>query len=244
MTPRIGITGRLRDVGGQPHAGVNAAYVSAVAAAGGIPLVLPPSVPATSTGALAAGLDGLLISGGADIDPARYGATPHPKLGTLEPDRDAFEIAMLDAARARGLPVLAICRGMQVVNVALGGTLWQDLPSERPGDVRHDGTWARTARVHAVEIVAGSALARSVGAGSVTVNSFHHQGVRRLAAGLAPTAAAPDGLVEGFESDHGPWLVGVQWHPEAFHAEADSPDVRLFQSFVQACALRPAGAAA
>ena len=244
MTRRIGITGRLRDINGQRHAGVNAAYVSAVAAAGGLPLVLPPAVPASSAGQLAEALDGLLISGGADIDPVRYGATPHPKLGPLEPDRDAFEFAMLDAARARGLPVLAICRGMQVVNVALGGTLWQDLPTERPGGVHHDGTWARTARVHAIEVVAGSALARSVGAGPVTVNSFHHQGVRRLAPGLAPTATAPDGLIEGFESADGPWLVGVQWHPEAFHAETDSPDSRLFQAFVRACTPRPAGAAA
>ncbi|HEU5359336.1 MAG TPA: gamma-glutamyl-gamma-aminobutyrate hydrolase family protein, partial [Gemmatimonadales bacterium] len=164
--------------------------------------------------------------------------------GELEPDRDAFEFAMLDAARARGLPVLAICRGMQVVNVALGGTLWQDLPTERRGSVQHDGTWARADRVHAVEIARGSTLASAVGATSIAVNSFHHQGIRALAPGLLPTATAPDGLVEGIEGADGQWLVGVQWHPEAFHAEPDSPDARLFRTFVQACALRPAGTTA
>lgn len=242
MMPIIGITGLVREVDGRSFAGVNAAYVSAIIAAGGVPLILPPSLPPTTAGPLAEMLAGVLLSGGADLDPGRYGAAPHPKLGTVEPDRDAFDLAIIGAARARGLPLLAICRGMQAVNVALGGTLWQDLPSERPGNVRHDGEWPRTQRVHPVVLTPGSAIARAMGAGECSVNSVHHQGVRTLAPGLVATGHAPDGLVEAIEATDGPWLAGVQWHPEAFHADTRAPDLGVFRAFVDAAGSRLDGA--
>lgn len=234
MTPVIGITGLVREVGGRSFAGVNAAYVAAVIAAGGVPLILPPSLPPTTAAPLTKMLDGVLLSGGADLDPGRYGAAPHPKLGVVEPDRDAFDLAIIGAARARGLPLLAICRGMQAVNVALGGTLWQDLPSERPGDVLHDGEWPRTQRVHPVALTPGSVVARALGTDRCAVNSVHHQGVRTLAPGLAATGHAPDGLIEAIEATDGPWLAGVQWHPETFHADPSAPDLGIFRAFVRA----------
>lgn len=241
MMPRIGITGLEREVDARRRTGVDSAYIAAVIDAGGVPIILPPMTPPTAADTLAAGLDGVLLSGGADIDPARYRAARHPKLGPIEPDRDAFDLAIIAAARARGLPILAICRGMQVVNVALGGTLWQDLPSERASDVPHSSKATRTARVHSVALTPGSVIAQAMNVDHLQVNSFHHQGVRMLAPGLVATGAAPDSLIEAFEATSGPWLVGVQWHPEAFHAEADAPDLGLFRAFVRAAGALPAG---
>ncbi|MGH7533417.1 MAG: gamma-glutamyl-gamma-aminobutyrate hydrolase family protein [Gemmatimonadales bacterium] len=241
MTPRIGITGLEREVDHRRRMGVDSAYVAAVIGAGGVPVILPPTIPPAAVPSLVAALDGVLLSGGADIDPARYGTAPHPKLGTLEPDRDAFDLAITAAARDQDLPMLAICRGMQVVNVALGGTLWQDLPSERAGDVTHAAEGARTARVHAVTLTPGSGIALAMGVEHLAVNSFHHQGVRVLAPSLVTTGTAPDGLIEAFETTDGPWLAGVQWHPEAFHAEPDAPDLGLFRALVREAGASKAG---
>jgi putative glutamine amidotransferase len=187
--------------------------------------------------------DGLLLTGGEDVDPARYGALPSPALGTVSRARDILEFALLREARARDLPVLAICRGIQVVNVALGGTLWQDLPSERPGAVAHDVTGDRTARTHRINVAAASRLHAALGASSCAVNSRHHQAVRDLAPGLAATAWSEDGLIEGVEAEGGAWLVGVQWHPEDL-ADADqaAPDHGIFRAFRDAVSARPAAA--
>lgn len=234
MIPRIGITGLTRTVDRRRLTGVGQAYVSSVCAAGGLPLVLPPMTATDYGAAAAATLDGLILSGGADVDPAHYGAVPHPALGPVEPDRDAFELTLVAAARDLGLPILAICRGMQLVNVALGGTLWQDLPTERPGNVEHHPNGPRTHRAHRVDLVRGTAVASATDATSLEVNSLHHQGIRDLAPGLRATGHAPDGLVEAIEASAGGWLVGVQWHPEAFHEEPDSPDQHLFRSLIAA----------
>ena len=238
MTPRIGISALTREVDGQPRTGVNAAYAAAVVAAGGVPLLLSPIIPPTEAAGAVSALDALILSGGADIAPARYGATPHPRLGTVEEERDALELALVDSARQRRIPILAICRGAQLVNVALGGTLWQDLPSERPGSVAHDGQWPRTERVHQVSITPGSRTARAMGTDRCRVNSFHHQAVRELGRGLVATGHADDGLVESFEGLDGEWLIGVQWHPEAFWQEPGSPDQRLFSALVEAARTR------
>lgn len=239
--PRIGITGLEREVDARRRTGVDSAYLAAVIGAGAVPVILPPMISPAVADTLAAALDGVLLSGGADIDPARYGAAPHPKLGAIEPDRDAFDLAIITAARARDLPVLAICRGMQAVNVALGGTLWQDLPSEHASEVPHNPKAARTARVHSVALTPGSVIAQAMNVERCDVNSFHHQGVRVIAPGLVASGIAPDGLIEAFEAIGGPWLVGVQWHPEAFHADADAPDLGLFHAFVRATDRSPAG---
>ena len=218
-------------VEGAERTGVNSAYLRSIIAAGGAPSVFSPLTPASAAPALLDGVEALLLSGGADIDPKHYRATPHPKLGAVEAERDAFELALFTEARTRGLPVLAICRGLQLVNVALGGTLWQDLPSERGP---HLQSAKRTDRVHPVAVAADARLHDALGATVVTVNSFHHQAIRDLAPGLVASARTPDGLVEGIEGEGEGWLLGVQWHPEEFWAEPSAPDAGLFRALVAA----------
>jgi putative glutamine amidotransferase len=228
--PRIGISGRQAIVEGAERSGVNAAYLHAVAGAGGAPMILSPLAGIASVPTLLEGIDALILSGGADVDPKHYGAVPHPKLGMVEAERDAFEFALFAEARARGLPTLGICRGLQLANVAMGGTLWQDLPSEKGA---HPQSGARTDRVHEVEAMEGSRLGDILHSAKHRVNSFHHQAIRDLAPGLAASAWSSDGLVEGIEIFSGWWFVGVQWHPEEFWAEEGSPDLALFHALVQ-----------
>jgi len=175
-----------------------------------------------------AAVRGLVLTGGEDVAPDRYGATPHPRLGDVDPVRDAAELALIAAARSRRLPILAICRGIQILNVALGGTLYQDLDSERPGLVPHSDETAR----HGVRVAAGSLLERTLGMRSATVNSRHHQAIRDLAPGLKAVAWADDGVIEAAEpaDANAPWIVAVQWHPE------DLTERALFDGFARAVA--------
>lgn len=229
--PRIGISGRSALVEGAERSGVNAAYLRAVIAAGGAPSIFSPLTPPSAVPALLDGVEALLLSGGADIDPKHYRTQPHPKLGAVEAERDTFELALFAEARTRGLPVLAICRGLQLVNVALGGTLWQDLPSERGP---HLQSAQRTDRVHPVEVIAGTRLHDALGDGGLTVNSFHHQAIRDLAPGLVECGRTSDGLIEGIEGEGDQWLLGVQWHPEEFWADPAAPDLGLFRALLAA----------
>ena len=184
--------------------------------------------PERAVAALGSEIRGLVLTGGEDVEPALYGAARHPKLEDTDPVRDAAELALIAAARARRLPILAICRGIQILNVALGGTLFQDLASERPGPVTHTGTDGR----HAVRVEPGSLLERTLGSRAATVNSRHHQAIRDLAPGLRAVAWAEDGLIEGAEpADAGaPWMLAVQWHPE------DLTERALFDGFARAVA--------
>jgi len=210
---------------------VNAAYTVSIRGAGLLPLVLPVLDPSDADAALE-GVSGLVLTGGEDVNPARYGASPHERLGDVHDGRDAFETALVHAARARALPTLAICRGVQILNVALGGTLIQDIPSERPDAIEHDGDWARTKRVHEVSVAPGSRLARALGTEQPRVNSMHHQAIGTVAPSLAAVARAPDGIVEGVEwPDDDWWMVGVQWHPEELTASAEPWDRSLFATF-------------
>lgn len=234
MTARIIVSGVTRSWQGQQRAAVNVAYVAAIIAAGAIPLIASPLIGDTRVGDVLDGADGLLLTGGEDVDPALYRQTPSPLLGATDRARDLFEIALFSEAHRRGIPVLAICRGIQVVNVALGGTLWQDLASERPGPVEHATAGARDARTHAVRVQHGTRVAEAVGTTQLAVNSFHHQAIRDLAPGLVAAAWAPDGLVEAVESaEKEPWLLGIQWHPEEMHADATAPDRGLFAALVR-----------
>lgn len=232
--PRIAVSGVRRQWQGAGRTGVNAVYVDSVASAGAVPVILPPTIPPEHAARALEGVDGVLLSGGEDIDPTWYCMDPVPQLGALDPARDRFEFALFAAARERGLPVLGICRGLQLVNVAMGGVLWQDLPSERPSAVQHDRRDARDARTHGVAVTAGTRTADALGAQALSVNSFHHQGVRTLAGGLVATAHAADGLVEAFEGTEGAWLVAVQWHPEEMHGDPHAPDRGLFSALVAA----------
>lgn len=217
---------------------VGADYVRAILAAGGTPMVLGLHDPEHYPGVLAEQLDvadGLVLSGGVDVSPLYYGEEPHQRLGHTLPERDRFELALIDEARRRELPVLGVCRGIQVLNVAHGGTLFQDLPTERPNGIQHEQASSRWQVTHHVDIRPGSRVAELTGVeGSLTVTSFHHQAIKELGEGLEVTATAPDGVIEAVESTTHPWMVGVQWHPEMSHTR-DESSIELFRGFVSAC---------
>jgi putative glutamine amidotransferase len=212
-------------------------YVRALIAAGfsreEIVVLAPGQVPAGT-------FDGVVLGGGVDVDPPRYGQTARPEAGVeVDRERDATDLAVFEKAWAEETPVLGICRGLQVVNVALGGTLIQDLPSERPSSLQHQGgPRDRARRDHAVQIAAGTRLAAAAGASEIGVNSRHHQAIDRLAAGLTASAQAPDGTVEGVESAGTRWCVAVQWHPE--NLADDPPSRALFDAFARAVRERAA----
>ena len=206
-------------------------YFEAIEQAGGIPVILPPLGP-HAIDPLLSRLAGICIAGGPDLDPRSYGGEPHPKLGPTEPELDEFELRVTWAARSRCMPVLAICRGLQVLNVALGGSLHMHLPDDAGGRVEHrrpgsDGPAAS----HEIRVDRGSRLGRVLGAERVTVNSYHHQAARKLGRGLRAVAHADDGVIEAVETTGPDFVVGVQWPAEAM----DAPEQRaLFEAFVDA----------
>jgi len=239
--PRIGVSGVVRQWDGNERTGVNAAYVRSVLAAGGVPVILSPVLGPSYAARAMDGVDGLVLTGGEDIHPGLYGAEPSPHAYPPSRERDLFEVALFAAARQRELPVLGICRGIQVVNVAMGGTLLQDLPTERPSDIAHDSGSARDARTHGVRLQPGSRAAQAMGATELRVNSFHHQAVDRLASGLIATGWSEDGLIEAAEAPgEAPWLLTVQWHPEEMHADVKAPERGLFRALVNAAAVADA----
>ena len=232
--PRIGISGVVRNWDGADRTGVNGAYVQALLAAGGVPLILSPLMEPALAGRALDGVDGLILTGGEDIHPAWYHTDPHPQLSPPSRERDLFELALFAVARQRELPILGICRGIQLVNVALGGTLFQDLPSERPGAVNHRPDGARDVRSHRVRLTAGSRAAEALGQTAVTVNSSHHQGIKDLAPGLVASGWTDDNLIEAAEAAPGAsWLLAVQWHPEEMHLDRQAPERGLFAALVR-----------
>ena len=239
--PRIAVSGVVRNWDAAERTGVNAAYMRSVLAAGGVPIILSPLLGPSFAMRALDGTDGLLLTGGEDIHPALYGAEPSPHLYPPSRERDLFELALFAAARQRELPILGICRGIQLVNVALGGTLVQDIPSERPGALAHDPGGARDSRSHEIRLQEGSRAARALGRATFSVNSFHHQAVDRLAGGLIASGWSGDGLIEAVESPaEAPWLLAVQWHPEEMHAEGAAPERGLFRALVEAAGSREA----
>lgn len=205
-------------------------YFDAVTASGATAVLLPPQPrPEQAAAAVLDGLDGLILTGGLDVQPELYGAERHPLTDPARADRDAWEIALLAGARERGIPVFGICRGLQLINVAMGGTLHQHLP-EALGTEKYrigGGVFAE----NVVDVDADTRLAGLVGAGALTVHSYHHQGVDRVADGLHVTARTDDGLVQAVEVDGDDYLVAVQWHPEE-----NAEDRRLFLGLVAAAA--------
>lgn len=209
-------------------------YVRAVERAGGLPVVLAPGTPEDAP-VLLDHLEGLLLTGGADVDPRLYGETAHETVGRVIPERDALEIALSREALRRDMPLLAICRGQQVLNVATGGTLIQDLPSQWKGAVNHDPEGERWSPAHDVRILPGTRLREILGQERVEVNSFHHQAVKEPGQGVVVSAfAEEDEVVEGIEIPGRRLAVGVQWHPEAFW-DKDGRFQPLFEALVKAC---------
>jgi putative glutamine amidotransferase len=205
-------------------------YLEAVEAAGGIPVILAP-LPARRLEAIIDRLDGVCLSGGPDIEPGCYGAGAHRELGPTEPEVDLFELGLVRAARRRGLPVLAICRGMQVLNVARGGSLVQHLP-DLSQEIQHRQTTPASQPSHSVTVAADSKLARIAEAERLEVNSFHHQAIDRLGAGLEPVAWSDDGVIEAVEALGDTFMIGVQWHAECLTERSEH--ARLFDGLIDA----------
>jgi putative glutamine amidotransferase len=207
-------------------------YTGAVQRAGGIPVVLPP-VPPRELPALLERLQGVCLSGGPDLHPDAYDTRAHSELGPTEPELDAFELELARCADAAGLPVLGICRGCQVLNVARGGTLHQHVPDVTDGLIHHRQTEPGRVTTHTVTVAAGSRLAAVSGGGELEVNSFHHQAADQIGRGLRPVAWSPDGVIEAIEDAQAPSLyLGVQWHAEGL---VERPEHEaLFRTLVDA----------
>jgi putative glutamine amidotransferase len=219
-----------------PKIGQNRTYVRAVTRAGAAPVLIPYITIEPRLRALYVVLDGLLLSGGDDVDPAHYGERVHEKCRAIDPQRDEMELMLARWAIDDGKPLLAICRGIQVLNVALGGSLYQDIQAQIPGAERHDWYpgYPRDHRPHTVAILPDTRLAHILEATTLPVNSLHHQALKDVAPGLIVTARAPDGIVEAAEADDHPFAVAVQWHPEEL-ADSDLCAQHLFDALVEAC---------
>lgn len=252
MTPVIGVTANLREdpkseeqrpLGHFVRADFD--YVDGVVGGGGIPMVLPPIVEMAEK--VVGRIDGLLLSGGSDLDPSYYGEEPVPELNPTIPKRDAFEMALVEHALERGVPVFGICRGLQVLNVALGGTLYQDLPSQlHPDLIAHRQQVPKWQWTHEVEVDGNSKVAGIMETDDIRVNSYHHQAIKDLSGDLVAVAHSSDGVIEAAESPNlsERWLVGVQWHAEAMR-DIGAENRNLFRAHVVAAeryALRRAAA--
>ena len=244
--PVVGIpTQTLQSLGGvsseiPPSWVMSQRYILTLTAAGAIPWMIPLVDEPTLRG-IYTELDGVFLPGGADIDPLTYGAEPHPLCDKTDRERDRVEVSLARWSLEEDKPVLGVCRGMQLINVAAGGSLYRDLAEEMPGSIKHDyfpysgQGYARDYLAHDVSVVEGSRLAHLVGAGPLRVNSMHHQGIKDLGQGLHATASSPDGLIEALEGNDDSYLVAVQWHPEAL-TDSDVRTRDLFEGFIQACA--------
>ena len=218
-----------------PRLGQSRSYINALIRAGAAPVLIPHLADRALLRSLYDLLDGLLLPGGGDVDPAYYGESRHARCGVASPERDETELALARWAMEEGKPLLAVCRGIQVLNVALGGSLYQDIQAQAPGADRHD--WhrghPRDHRPHTLAIVPQSRLAQLSGTIALPVNSLHHQAIKEVAPGLAVVARAPDGIVEAVEAPDHPFAVGVQWHPEEL-ATDDARAQGLFDALVEA----------
>lgn len=236
--PIIGLTTYRKMVGQThptPYMAVMPTYIEAVAAAGGIPLLIPMGLDEDALRVLLAQVDGLVLTGGGDIAGEHYQSEHEDFIFDVDTDRDRVELFLAREAMAQNKPLLAICRGHQLLNVALGGTLYEDVMEWMPGAIKHDffNTYPRNHKAHAVAIESRSKLATTLGRREAEVNSLHHQGIRDLAPGLVAVAHAPDGLIEGVEAVDHPFALGVQWHPENLYID-DPVMLSLFRGLVEA----------
>ena len=241
--PLIGITANtlvegVKESGrrGDFENAVPQAYVDAVEEAGGTPLIIPLVAQRTTALRILSCLDGLLLTGGGDIDPGLFGQEPHPKLGVVDVAKDRLESSLLSEALGADIPILGICRGMQILNVAAGGTLIQDIPSSSPTRIQHAQHATAAAPSHTLCIKKGSRLASIVGTTKLRVNSYHHQAVDRVARGFVISATASDGITEAIESKSRRFVLGVQFHPEMIFRDFPSC-FAIFKAFVQESAV-------
>ena len=234
--PLIGLTGGLgRNISGSKVNQVGQAYVTSIQKAGGLPVMIPIGVDADSLKALAQRLDGLLLTGGGDLDPARFNGQPHPKVYGVSPARDALELQLIETFLESRKPLLAICRGIQVLNVAFGGTLHTHVADQVENALNHDWFpgYPRDKLAHTVSLKCESVLHNLFGADDIRVNSLHHQGIAKVGIGLEAIGFAPDGLVEALAVEGANFALGVQWHPECL--PADPGMQALFHAFAESC---------
>ncbi|MCQ2115746.1 MAG: gamma-glutamyl-gamma-aminobutyrate hydrolase family protein [Bacteroidales bacterium] len=208
-------------------------YVESVRRAGGIPLILPFTTDSLAICEMLDHIDGLIMTGGEDVNPARYGHDTIPELGTVNDRRDTFDLCLVRNAVRRGIPVLGICRGEQVTNVALGGTLWQDIPAQVDTMLVHRQPESASVKTQTIYISEGSRLREIIGCDSLLTNSKHHQAVRDIAPSLKVTAVAADGVVEAYESVANDLVLGIQSHPEAFARDGEEPYLSIFRDLVK-----------
>lgn len=246
MRPVIGIPcySATREGSRTPLYGNNLSYVRAVQRAGGAVFLIPPHLDSEALEAICSRLDGLLLSGGCDIDPARYGEEQIAACQQPEPERDELELALAAWALDAAVPILGICRGMQLLNVACGGTLYQDLETQQPEAARHDqAAIGRTFRAHGIQFQRQSRLSEILGDPPYDVNSLHHQAVAQPGERVEIVGWSPDGVAEAIEVDGHPFALAVQFHPEELEGDPENPDESsraLFRAFVQACGERTA----
>ncbi|NTU74844.1 MAG: gamma-glutamyl-gamma-aminobutyrate hydrolase family protein [Anaerolineaceae bacterium] len=236
-SPLIGITtGREVTKTQFQLAILSESYIEAVRSAGGTPVMLPPTLSEADAEVYSQRLDGILLTGGPDVDPAVFNGQPHPRVYEVDPARDALEMNLVRISARNKLPFLGICRGIQVINVALGGTLFTDIADQMPDALKHDyyPDIPRTTLPHNVLLIRDSQLTTILGGTDVPVNSLHHQGIDKPAPVLSITGHAPDGLIESVELPGHPFGIGVQWHPEWLQEHESMRE--LFRAFIRACA--------
>ncbi|SDZ61656.1 putative glutamine amidotransferase [Evansella caseinilytica] len=233
MKPMIGITSSLKD---EQQLMLSLDNIESITSAGGVPVVLPNLTEEEQVARAADHIDGLLVTGGGDIDPTLFGEEPHPALGSITPQRDEFEILIIRKLLEQNKPILALCRGCQILNIAAGGDMFQDIYAQSDRQLlQHSQHAPRSHASHFVEVKHGTLLKQITRLERFKVNSFHHQAVRHPAAGFVVSATSSDGVIEALESSRHTFVLGVQWHPECMTKRKDFPSRAIFTHFVEAC---------
>lgn len=231
MKPIIGISSNLKE----HMLSVPTFNIHAITQFGGVPIVLP-NVKEDVIESIAEMIDGLLLTGGGDIDPTLFGEEPHQRLGSIVPERDVFEVALVQKMLELNKPILGICRGAQIISIAAGGDMYQDIYTQTDVQlIQHDQQAPRSHASHFVQVTEGSFLSSIVGVEKFKVNSFHHQAVRKMPSGFEVSGIASDGIIEAFESKNHAFVLGLQWHPECLLLENDSVSASIFNAFIEAC---------
>ncbi|MFD1861744.1 gamma-glutamyl-gamma-aminobutyrate hydrolase family protein [Planococcus chinensis] len=234
MKPIIGITAS-KELGREEYA-IEMADTEAILQAGGLPIMLPHLLEDKDIDQIANRIDGLFAAGGYDIDPTLFGEEPHPNLGVIIPSRDAFELALIRKVLELGKPILAVCRGAQILNIAIGGDMYQDINTQMKGPLlQHKQQAPKSHGSHFVHIPEGSLLHRLTGTMKLRVNSRHHQANRHVPETYLVCGTASDGVIEAIESKSHQFVLGVQWHPENMAIAGDEPSLGIFKGFIEAC---------
>ncbi|RFA33621.1 gamma-glutamyl-gamma-aminobutyrate hydrolase [Virgibacillus dokdonensis] len=234
MKPVIGVTPSVENASNMHF--VSIANITAIEGAGGTPIILPFVPSETHIRQIAGLIDGLYLTGGNSIDPTLFVEEPHPKLGEINPIRDQYEVALIQEIQKHQKPILGVCRGCQILNIALGGDMYQDIYAQMEGELLQHKQHAPDGHAsHYVYVEEGSVLREIAGKEKIKVNSRHHQANRKLGGGMQICGMASDGVVEAIESREASFLLGVQWHPENLAIEEDAVSKNIFHAFIEAC---------